>query len=80
MLSESKKCDLGRITSKDIGVGAGSENGNFPLLYLMKMFLRKGVHTYSVVSIKRTGLLNYFEVFYQPEIFFHVLNGIFLPP
>ena len=36
--------------------------------------------TYSVVSIKRTGSLNYFEVFYHPELFFHVLNEIFLPP
>ena len=35
---------------------------------------------YSVVSIKRTGSLNYFEVFYYPELFFHVLNEIFLPP
>ena len=35
---------------------------------------------YYVVSIKRTGSLNYFEVFYHPELFFHVLNEIFLPP
>ena len=35
---------------------------------------------YSVVSIKRTGSLNYFKVFYHPELFFHVLNEIFLPP
>ena len=35
---------------------------------------------YSVVSIKRTGSLNYFEVFYHPELFFHALNEIFLPP
>jgi hypothetical protein len=35
---------------------------------------------YSVVSIKRTGSLNYFEVFCHPELFFHVLNENFLPP
>ena len=35
---------------------------------------------YSVVSIKRTGTLNYFEVFYHPDCFFHVLNEIFAPP
>ena len=35
---------------------------------------------YSVVSIKRTGSLNYFEVFYHPELFFHVINEFFLPP
>ena len=35
---------------------------------------------YSVVSIRRTGSLNYFEVFYHPEHFFHALNEIFLPP
>ena len=35
---------------------------------------------YSVVSIKRTGSLNYFEVFYHPELFFHELNEIFLTP
>ena len=35
---------------------------------------------YSVVSIKKTGSLNYFEVLYHPELFFHVLNEIFLPP
>ena len=34
----------------------------------------------SVVSIKRTGSLNYFEAFYHPEHFFHALNEIFLPP
>ena len=32
---------------------------------------------YSVVSIKRTGSLNYFETFYHPKLFFHVLNEIF---
>ena len=36
---------------------------------------------YYVVSIKRTGSLNYFEVFYHPDrFFFHVLNEIFAPP
>ena len=35
---------------------------------------------YSVVSIKRTGSLNYFEGFYHPDCFFHVLNENFLPP
>ena len=35
---------------------------------------------YSVVSIKRTGSLNYFEVFSHPVLFFHVLKKIFLPP
>ena len=35
---------------------------------------------YSMVSIKRTGSLNYFEVFYHPKLFFHGLNEIFLPP
>ena len=35
---------------------------------------------YSVLSIKRTGSLNNFEVFYHPEHFFHALNEIFLPP
>ena len=29
------------ILRKDIGVG-GPENGNFPLLYVMKMSLRRG--------------------------------------
>ena len=38
------------------------------------------MHYYSVVSIKRTGSLNYFEGFYHPDCFFHVLNEIFLPP
>ena len=38
------------------------------------------LNNYSVVSIKRTGSRNYFEVFYHPELFFHVLNEIFLPP
>ena len=28
------------ILRKDIGVGGGSENGNFPLLYVIKMSLR----------------------------------------
>ena len=32
---------------------------------------------HSVVSIKRTGSLNYFEGFYHPDCFFHVLNEIF---
>ena len=32
------------------------------------------------VSIKRTGSLNYFEGFYHPDCFFHVLNNKFLPP
>ena len=32
---------------------------------------------YSVVSIKGTGSLNYFEGFYHPDCFFHVLNEIF---
>ena len=36
--------------------------------------------SYSVVSIKRTGSLKYFEVFYHPELFFHILNEFFLPP
>ena len=35
---------------------------------------------YSVVFIKRTGSLNYFEVFYHLEHFFHALNENFLPP
>ena len=35
---------------------------------------------YSVVSIKRTGWLNYFEVFPHPVLFFHVLKKIFAPP
>ena len=35
---------------------------------------------YSVVSIKRTGSLNYFEVFSHPVLFFHVLKKIFAPP
>ena len=38
------------------------------------------IQSYSVVSIKITGSLNYFEVFYHPEPFFHVLNEIYLPP
>jgi hypothetical protein len=38
------------------------------------------MHDYSVVSIKRKGSLNYFEGFYHPDCFFHVLNEIFLPP
>ena len=29
------------IFRKDLGVGGGSEKGNFSLLYLMKMSLRK---------------------------------------
>ena len=36
--------------------------------------------TYSVVSIKRTGSLNYFEGFYHPDRFFHVLKEKILPP
>ena len=36
--------------------------------------------TYSVVSIKRTGSLNYFEVFSHPVLFFHVLKKNFAPP
>ena len=43
-------------------------------------FASKVCWTYSVVSIKRTGSLNYFEFFYHPKLFFHVLNEIFLPP
>ena len=39
----------------------------------------KAVHNYSVVSIKRTGSLNYFEVFAHPVLVFHVLNIFFLP-
>jgi len=42
--------------------------------------LTKTLERCSVVSIKRTGSLNYFEVFYHPELFFHVINEIFLPP
>ena len=34
------------------------------------------VQIYSVVSIKRTGSLNYFEVFSHPVLFFHVLKKI----
>jgi hypothetical protein len=45
-----------------------------------KMCLKSCSLTYSVVSIKRTGSLNYFEVFYHPDRFFHVLNEFFLPP
>ena len=33
-------------------------------------FASKVCWTYSVVSIKRTGSLNYFEFFYHPELFF----------
>ena len=40
----------------------------------------KEFKAYSVVSIKRTGSLNYFEGFYYPDRFFHVLKEIFLPP
>ena len=29
------------ILGKDIGVGSGPENGNFPLLYGVKMSLRR---------------------------------------
>ena len=29
--------------SKEIGLGGGPEDGNFPLLYVMKMSLRRGV-------------------------------------
>ena len=35
---------------------------------------------YSVVSIKRTGSLNYFGVFSHPVLFFHVLKKNFAPP
>ena len=48
--------------------------------YLEREILCIGCAVYSVVSIKRTGSLNYFEVFYHPELFFHALNEIFLPP
>ena len=41
---------------------------------------QKYLTSYSVVSIKRTGSLNYFEGFYHPDCFFHVLNEFFLPP
>ena len=34
------------------------------------------IKMYFVVSIKRTGLLNYFEVFAPPRSFFHVVNEI----
>ena len=37
-------------------------------------------YTYSVVSIKRTGSLNYFGVFSHPVLFFHVLKKKFAPP
>jgi hypothetical protein len=36
--------------------------------------------TYSVVSIERTGLLNYFEVFVPPLSHFHVIKIFFAPP
>ena len=41
---------------------------------------RAKIGDYSVVSIKRTGSLNYFEGFYHPDCFFYVLNEIFAPP
>ena len=65
----------------------------FPYFYLSRNF--HGKRNLSVVSIKRTGSHNYFEVFYYPELFFsctkwnffttlifffHVLNEIFAPP
>ena len=46
-----------------------------------KMVVRNDFLKYSVVSIKRTGSLNYFEGFYHPDCFFHVLlNEIFYHP
>ena len=45
---------------------------------ILSFFLQ--VYDYSVVCIKRTGSLNYFEGFYHPDCFFHVLNEFFLPP
>ena len=43
-------------------------------------YLKTVMYYYSVVSIKRTGLLNYFEVFSHPVLFFHVLKKKFAPP
>ena len=37
---------------------------------LVLMSQNQKASTYSVVSIKRTGSLNYFEVFYHPDLFF----------
>ena len=44
------------------------------------LLLKGKVDDYSVVSIKRTGSLNYFEVFSHPVLFFHVLKKKFAPP
>ena len=38
----AKVCDKSWVILKDIGVG-GLENGNFPLLYVVKMSLRRWV-------------------------------------
>ena len=46
---------------------------------MQNVFFLPPINYYSVVSIKRTGSLNYFEGFYHPDCFFHVLNEIFLP-
>ena len=42
--------------------------------------IHTSIKDYSVVSIKRTGSLNYFEVFSHPVLFFHVLKKNFAPP
>ena len=48
--------------------------------YYMERTVLEGSPTYSVVSIKRTGSLNYLEFFYHPELFFYVLNDFFYHP
>ena len=48
--------------------------------FLMYFGLNLKLLPYSVVSIKRTGSLNYFEVFSPPVLFFHVLKKKFAPP
>ena len=70
-----KKNSLGR--SCHLSTTWHSRNSLFDEFFFLTDFF---IVTYSVVSIKRTGSLNYFEVFYHPELFFHVLNEIFLPP
>ena len=46
---------------------------------LSAIYIRRNQNSI-LCSIKRTGSLNYFEGFYHPDCFFHVLNEIFLPP
>ena len=55
---------------------------HYPLRFLLLLdkYNKSWTSEYSVVSIKRTGSLNYFEVFFHPVLFFHVLKKNFAPP